>query len=61
MIVGHGGVRVPRERTFRRPVPRFQGKLILSSLLHLHLSQILCMSKYSNHFTDEETETEIRD
>lgn len=53
---GRGGVRVPR--TSGRGLPRCQGNHILSSLLHLRLSQTLCVGKYSSHFTDEETEIE---
>ena len=53
------GVWVPRERTLGRPKAYAQAPkqaLILSSSLHTHLFQILCIDRYSHHFTDEETE-----
>lgn len=51
----------PGKGVLGRPLFRFQGMHNLSTLPHVHVSQILCIWKYSNHFIDEETESQIND
>lgn len=61
MSVGYGGGREPREKHLRKTSGQVPGMHVLSSLPHIHLSQIPGTGEYSHHITDEETETRVSD